>query len=260
MQLTMKQTKTILSLHRHHARELLKQSGVYGVNVKVLGLETQAPISEEKTPPSPRDAALAHLAEAAEKETAAGWAADELRTKAKEAAEAQHKALIREKQFKANLNKAKQAVANAAAQSAIDEFFVANPTIKASLKSLDESDAAAARTIFLSCIFLSWLTNRGAINPLANNKNSHCVCTWCGRIEYGTCGPSDLLQRSYSMRPLYPYGTIRLVMETVPDSCNLYRDRSACCRITQPSSYEPERHVREAAASVLYGCHARPPG
>ncbi|KAJ1640078.1 hypothetical protein T492DRAFT_855404 [Pavlovales sp. CCMP2436] len=64
------------------------------------------------------------------------------------------------------------------AKSAIDKFSMANPTIKARLKSLDESDAAAARTIFLS-----WLTNRGAINLPANSNNSHCVCTWCGECR-----------------------------------------------------------------------------
>mmetsp|Transcript_47694 Transcript_47694/g.109770 ORF Transcript_47694/g.109770 Transcript_47694/m.109770 type:complete len:211 (-) Transcript_47694:283-915(-) len=68
------------------------------------------------------------------------------------------------------------------AKSAIDEFFMANPTIKA---RLDESDAAAARTIFLS-----WLTNRGAINLPANSNNSHCVCTWCGE-----CGRSNSCER-----------------------------------------------------------------
>ncbi|KAJ1631154.1 hypothetical protein T492DRAFT_839419 [Pavlovales sp. CCMP2436] len=52
------------------------------------------------------------------------------------------------------------------AKSAINEFFVANPTIKDRLKSLDESDAAAARTIFLS-----WLTNRGTVNLPASNNN-----------------------------------------------------------------------------------------
>ncbi|KAJ1617276.1 hypothetical protein T492DRAFT_917785 [Pavlovales sp. CCMP2436] len=90
-------------------------------------MSTTAPISEEKPPLSPRDAVLARLAEtaridlsvaevayddakgdadktaekaaalrkAAEEETATGWAADELLAKAAEAAEAQHKALIR---------------------------------------------------------------------------------------------------------------------------------------------------------------------
>ncbi|KAJ1627792.1 hypothetical protein T492DRAFT_908982 [Pavlovales sp. CCMP2436] len=55
-------------------------------------------------------------------------------------------------------------------KSAIDELFVANPTVKSRLKSLDESDAAAARAIFLS-----WLTCRGAINLPANHNNSCCV-------------------------------------------------------------------------------------
>ncbi|KAJ1640110.1 hypothetical protein T492DRAFT_832318 [Pavlovales sp. CCMP2436] len=71
------------------------------------------------------------------------------------------------------------------AKFAIDEFFMANPTIKARLKSLDESDAAAARTIFLS-----WLTNCGAINLPANSNNSRCVCTWCDE-----CGRSNSCER-----------------------------------------------------------------
>ncbi|KAJ1620151.1 hypothetical protein T492DRAFT_848007 [Pavlovales sp. CCMP2436] len=62
------------------------------------------------------------------------------------------------------------------AKSAIEEFFVANPTIKGRLKSLDESDAAAARDI----LFHSWLKDRGAINLPSNNNKGQSVCIWCG--------------------------------------------------------------------------------
>ncbi|KAJ1616417.1 hypothetical protein T492DRAFT_895534 [Pavlovales sp. CCMP2436] len=53
------------------------------------------------------------------------------------------------------------------AKSAIEEFFVANPTIKRRLKSVDESDATAARAIFQS-----WLKDRGAVNLPSNNNKS----------------------------------------------------------------------------------------
>ncbi|KAJ1636940.1 hypothetical protein T492DRAFT_1127903 [Pavlovales sp. CCMP2436] len=71
------------------------------------------------------------------------------------------------------------------AKSAIEEFFVANPTIKGRLKSLDESDAAAARDIFHS-----WLKDRGAINLPSNNNKGQSVCIW-----YGDTGRKNSTER-----------------------------------------------------------------
>ena len=79
-----------------------------------------------------------------------------------------------------------------------------------------------------------------------------------------TCGNSDLLARSYTLRPRWPFDAFRLVMEFASGTCDLYRkprpgSPTFCCQITG-DFHEPEKAVREAIASFLIGCERRPAG
>ena len=86
----------------------------------------------------------------------------------------------------------------------------------------------------------------------------------CNRgAEYAdgpTCGSAELLSRAYVLPARWPFGTVPLVMEFRPDSCDLYSHRSICCRATTDEHHDPEAHVAAAIASFLSGCHRRQPG
>ena len=73
------------------------------------------------------------------------------------------------------------------------------------------------------------------------------------------CGGADLFARSYTLAPWWPLDAFHLVMETVPDTCNLYNaaSRSFCCRVGHDPLSDPERIVREALVSFLAGCERR---
>ena len=75
-----------------------------------------------------------------------------------------------------------------------------------------------------------------------------------------SCGSEDLLARSYTLPPEWPFGAFHLVMETAPGTCDLYghRTRHFCCELADGQSGEPETHVRQALASFLMHCPSRP--
>lgn len=62
---------------------------------------------------------------------------------------------------------------------------------------------------------------------------------------------------SYALPPRFPFGDIRLVMESVPWSCNLYANASFCSDVERDLNFEPEAHVKDAISSFLVGCHIR---
>ena len=80
---------------------------------------------------------------------------------------------------------------------------------------------------------------------------------------------ATLLARSYPMPARFPFGTpFRLVMETVPRSCDLYDGvqvemsngssfRSICELFSDGVLMQPEVHSRQIIASFLGDCHMR---
>ena len=78
----------------------------------------------------------------------------------------------------------------------------------------------------------------------------------CGDVEL-----SQLLARSYKLRPRWPFQSFRLVMEMSTGTCDFYQapkpgKPSFCCDITGDCS-QPEVAVREAIGSFLIGCSRR---
>ncbi|KAL1527954.1 hypothetical protein AB1Y20_009325 [Prymnesium parvum] len=72
------------------------------------------------------------------------------------------------------------------------------------------------------------------------------------------CGGSSLRNRSYLLPAHFPFPPIRLVMERVAGTCDLYSPHRTFCRdMERGKTFEPEYHVREAIASFLTGCLAR---
>jgi len=55
----------------------------------------------------------------------------------------------------------------------------------------------------------------------------------------------------------FPFPPIRLVMETIPGTCNFYSQTDYCSRFSNDQDFEPEYHVKEVIASFLTGCHFR---
>ena len=79
-------------------------------------------------------------------------------------------------------------------------------------------------------------------------------------VEATYCGGDALFRRSYLLPAYFPFPpSIRLVMERVSGTCDLYSPhRSFCHSVSAGKSFEPEYHVREAIASFLSGCDRRP--
>ena len=73
------------------------------------------------------------------------------------------------------------------------------------------------------------------------------------------CGAPSLLARSYPIPPRWPFPrNVRLVMETVPSTCDFYANNPKFCgQFAADRTFEPEYHVREAIASFLVDCHRR---
>jgi len=78
-----------------------------------------------------------------------------------------------------------------------------------------------------------------------------------------------LFSLSYLLKPPWPHNPFNIVMEEIPDACDLYIDRSFCCSLSGSDDNEPghrpeardaviERRVLEVIASFLSGCHGRP--
>lgn len=73
------------------------------------------------------------------------------------------------------------------------------------------------------------------------------------------CGPPELYARSYTMRPLWPFPPLHLVMEDAPGTCDMYRSRAACCKVAAHIGLGNEHNtMRDAVVSLLAGCAARP--
>ena len=70
-----------------------------------------------------------------------------------------------------------------------------------------------------------------------------------------------LWARSYPLPRHWPFGAIRLVMETAPGSCDLYQQEqpSYCCKLTRRTGEAEaiEGFVREVIASLLGECRRR---
>ena len=64
--------------------------------------------------------------------------------------------------------------------------------------------------------------------------------------------------RSYILRAPWPFPMFRMVLETVPGTCDLYGLPHFCLRYEFGLWDEPERHVTEAIASVASTCLFRP--
>lgn len=73
------------------------------------------------------------------------------------------------------------------------------------------------------------------------------------------CGPPELYARSYTMRALWPFPPLHLVMEDAPGKCDMYRSRESCCSVAAHIGLGNEHHMmRDAVVSLLAGCLARP--
>lgn len=86
-------------------------------------------------------------------------------------------------------------------------------------------------------------------------RNASCAC----RRPAATaplCSPADL-PRSYTLPPAWPYPPLHLVMESAPQSCDLYSQSDFCCKLSCGRHFEPEFHVREAIAAALAQCNRR---
>ena len=74
------------------------------------------------------------------------------------------------------------------------------------------------------------------------------------------CGTSEVANRSYPLLSHWPIGSINLVMESQPNTCDFYAEEQACCQFTGPLGDVPmERHVREVLISFLAGCSTQNP-
>ena len=74
----------------------------------------------------------------------------------------------------------------------------------------------------------------------------------------------ELISRSYTLPPRWPFGAFHLVMEFTPGTCDLYSRRASyfCCTLGSVRSNidppgDPESHVLEAIASFLSHCQLR---
>lgn len=60
--------------------------------------------------------------------------------------------------------------------------------------------------------------------------------------------------------PHWPIGSINLIMEQQPSTCDMYSEPEVCCQFTGPlGEYAIERHVREVLISFLAGCSSERP-
>ena len=89
-------------------------------------------------------------------------------------------------------------------------------------------------------------------------RQSKCQST-AHRFNARWCGDAELLARSYTLQPRWPFDPWHLIMETQPGTCDLYARRAShfCCKLTGAFK-EPERHIREFIASSLADCARRP--
>ncbi|CAD7929625.1 unnamed protein product [Amoebophrya sp. A120] len=67
----------------------------------------------------------------------------------------------------------------------------------------------------------------------------------------------DLRDLSYPAPKFFPFHPHRLVMETVPGTCNLFLHRHLCEEWSAGKAFEFDPHNREAMASVLHDCFYR---
>ena len=68
----------------------------------------------------------------------------------------------------------------------------------------------------------------------------------------GTCRPEpELLELSYPAPRHFPFPPWRIVLETVPRTCNLYGSPRICRDFSSGDHYEPEWMVREVCDALL---------
>ena len=99
----------------------------------------------------------------------------------------------------------------------------------------------------------------GFLVPVQVARAWRAECQQAREHHPPACGEPSLLNRSYTLEPRWPFDAWHLVMELeTPGSCDLYSThaRFFCCAVAG-KYFEPERHVREAIASFLHGCHRR---